>query len=275
MAFLTEKVSDSLFNAAGEPLPSYDITTKKFGASSIQFAGNTGYIYKSSSNLDLSGLSNFTVSLWVLATNYTDKKIPMLDFSNYWGLRLRDNSLELYKNGGGGLVYRNPANGYFSTSNWNHVAAVKSGTTYRLFVNGVLLATRADSYSFPNTTQTLRIGRDNNGYATCKLDEIIITNTAEWSENFDVPTQALGSVESKHIFVMQFNQTFYKIMGTTTEDSRVMVFDESDFSLEENTTVTEGNYEVSLGDGYKTVIMVPNDGTKNGKIYRGVHTVEI
>ena len=54
----------------------------------------------------------------------------------------------------------------------------------------------------------------------------------------------------------------YKISGTKSETTRIMVFDESDWSIESNTVVSgSGDYEVEVADtGKRAVISRANDG---------------
>lgn len=57
----------------------------------------------------------------------------------------------------------------------------------------------------------------------------------------------------------------YKISGTLSEDSRVIIVNESDWSVESNTQESSGSYEIlSLASGTKTVIARANDGYSLG-----------
>lgn len=79
--------------------------------------------------------------------------------------------------------------GSLTANTWHHVAATRSGTTLRLFVNGVQRASRTDSSNY--TIQGLYIGANANGADGYLgyLDDIRITKgVARYTSNFDVPT---------------------------------------------------------------------------------------
>lgn len=53
----------------------------------------------------------------------------------------------------------------------------------------------------------------------------------------------------------------YKISGNISEEARVIIFDESDWSIESNTVISGGgNYEIEVKDGDKTIVSRTNNG---------------
>lgn len=57
----------------------------------------------------------------------------------------------------------------------------------------------------------------------------------------------------------------YKISGTTTEDCKILVIKESDWTVEATEEVTTGDYVIdSLTAGEKTVIATKTDGNTVG-----------
>ena len=79
-----------------------------------------------------------------------------------------------------------------NTGEWYHVAAVKDNGTIKLFLNGSLENSRADTNNLTSTI--LRIGGDLNGSYdfTGYIDDLRITKgVARYTSNFTAPTEAL------------------------------------------------------------------------------------
>lgn len=89
---------------------------------------------------------------------------------------------------------------------WHHYAAVRSGNTLMLFVDGVLNATATFTGSINNMGNNISIGsRDGAGASPWQgwLEEIVVLkDVALWTANFDVPTSAtsIASVPSSTDF---------------------------------------------------------------------------
>lgn len=283
MAFLTERVSDTLFSTSGEPAPTYDIDDKVFGSSSAGNFTGSNYIYKPNfAPGTLSGLYYFTIQIRIKPTTLNNCAIMSYDTYNAgdnWdiGIFSSGSSLQWRKAGGASLTYKSsPA---INLNQWNHLAFVKSGSTYRMFINGVLVHSRVDSFTFPSDVRNFNIGAvpsvGSNFRLNGKVDELVVTNEAEWSTDFTVPTSPVTEILPKHLIVMNFDEPQYRIIGDIAENSRMFVFNETTWALENSEDVTAGSYELSVSDGTKIVIAVPESSDKNGEIYRGVTPVEI
>ena len=75
-----------------------------------------------------------------------------------------------------------------------HVAVTRSGTTVRLFVNGVVEATATGNSTNFNESLTLYIGAEtgNSLYLNGYIDDLRITKGyARYTSNFTAPTSAL------------------------------------------------------------------------------------
>lgn len=83
-----------------------------------------------------------------------------------------------------------------TANTWYHIAAVRSGTTIYLFVNGTSEATATGTGSMNTTTNPTRIGVNydsaNFNPFNGHLDEFRISNTARWTANFTPPTLPYG-----------------------------------------------------------------------------------
>ena len=87
----------------------------------------------------------------------------------------------------------------FALNQWYHVAVTRSGTTVRIFVNGVLqgTATIAQASTCVGSGQLVSVGRWNYQYKrnfVGYLDEVRVTKgLARYTANFNVPTESFAS----------------------------------------------------------------------------------
>ncbi|EKS37759.1 hypothetical protein HMPREF9696_01709 [Afipia clevelandensis ATCC 49720] len=80
-----------------------------------------------------------------------------------------------------------------STSNWNHIALTKSGTSFRLFVNGVQEDSTKTLASVASSAQPFTIGRsgDSGSGFSALIDEFRLSvGTPRWTSNFTPPVAA-------------------------------------------------------------------------------------
>ena len=95
---------------------------------------------------------------------------------------------------------------------WNHVAVSRSGTTIRLFVNGVQDSTTGTlSGTINNLTDQPVIGAINSGGAYLSRmngyisDVRVITGTAVYTANFTPPTTPLTAITNTSLLTLQYN----------------------------------------------------------------------
>ena len=148
------------------------------------------------------GSGDFTIDMWMMFDSLKSNQYLISqgqDSNNGWLLRWYLNSLELMQAEGDwgnptvDLKYSwNP-----STDIWYHIAAIKSGTTFYLSINGDLVNSTTDSTSFADFSAPIRIGvydgtggQDFNG----SIDELRITKgLARWTGNFTPPSREYGT----------------------------------------------------------------------------------
>jgi len=171
-----------------------DTAQFKFGGASGIFDGTGDFLQISDhSSLDL-GTGNFTIEGWV-RPNATGIQgiIGKGDPTTTSGWALFFNSgpnLHVFQNG----IYRCTSNSNQSTGTWYHFAAVRNGTTWTLYIDGVAQTTTGTSSDNLDNAANLRIGGqltgvggDFNGW----LDDIRITKgVARYTSNFTPPTSA-------------------------------------------------------------------------------------
>ena len=170
-------------------------TQEKFGSSSAYFDGTGDYLsIPQSYDFDLASTTNFTVECWVYHTDTIGGDRVYVSqtegtYANSWYLRAvggGEVNLTAWIGGVNFLSVRTGA-GVVTQNNWHHVALVKTGTNYKIFIDGT---DETDSGGTDSDTATfhsgeLRIGDNGSGqYMTGYIDEIRISDTARYSSNF-------------------------------------------------------------------------------------------
>ena len=117
------------------------------------------------------GTADFTVDLWVKFNNLAgeqvliEKYIETLSGSRTgWGItKLPGQTLLLYGPTGSSVVIPavSPPGG-LATNTWYHIAATRTGNTFRLYFNGVLIASAMPATLNLNSTSSLKIGHRGN-----------------------------------------------------------------------------------------------------------------
>jgi hypothetical protein len=181
-----------------------DTSVKKYGTGSMEFDGSGDYLKtpidtKQTWNF---GTGDFTVEAWVYPTAVGS--LDVILGTNSGGVT-----------GGWQIIYDSPNAGVWnfnfqvsggpygfslgslSLNTWSHIAATRSGTTVRTFVNGTQItsSTTGGGSNIAESTGTLYIGqayeniggRDFNGY----IDDLRITKgVARYTAAFTPPTEA-------------------------------------------------------------------------------------
>ncbi|MGQ0708688.1 MAG: LamG domain-containing protein [Rhodoferax sp.] len=169
----------------------------KFGGSSLYFDGS-GDRVQSPDHADFDfGSGDFTVEFWMCPDTVTGTRvlIDRGDYSNYTPWLISQDNAAL------GFTCCNATyNAWavaFSSANllvagvWCHVAAVRAGSTFKLFHNGIEVGSATYAGSLGTKTMPLGIGRTANNYYHYAgyLDEIRITKgVARYLGNFVPPS---------------------------------------------------------------------------------------
>jgi len=167
-----------------------DTAQIKFGTASGLFDG-TGDSVQTPNGTDFQFPGDFTVEAWVRPTttgSFTNIFIQDNGTVNAWWLRKNNlNELGYGVVGGSDLL----TGGTINSNVWTHVAMCKSGTTLRLFVNGLQVnAGTGYSATIGITTGTAEIGGGSFAY-TGNIDDLRITKgVARYTGNFNIPTAA-------------------------------------------------------------------------------------
>ena len=166
--------------------------TKQFGTGSMQFNGSTNYLNTPTTINYAFGSQNFTVECWVYfnSTTYPAQRV--------WSNNLTWTTNAMYLTLNAGYVYFQVNGGVslqgavvpISTGIWYHIALVRNGTTWSIYVNGILDVSGTNSTNADNgTSSQFYIGRCfANEFLNGFIDEFRITKgVARYTANFVVP----------------------------------------------------------------------------------------
>jgi len=179
-----------------------------FGSNWSNFFNGTdaNLVFANNANLNL-GSGDFTLECWFYHLTGTGNGVIWSQWNNGG-----DNSGQLLTNGTG-LIYRIGAAqwsfGTFVANNWTHVAVTRSGSTVRMFVNGVVARTETNSTNI-TTTGTTIIGANDNG--TNNFFNGYISNfrqvkgTAVYTSNFTPSTTPLTAITNTQLLTCQSNR---------------------------------------------------------------------
>jgi hypothetical protein len=208
--FTNGAIFDSAMTNDGESSGNTQISTsvKKFGTGSLYFDGTGGtfLISPGSSNFNF-GTGNFTMEGWFYQTavissypsilgnpqRYSgDGAWAILTSHDTYGVKKLQVYVYNYDTAGPLLL----GSTTLADNTWYYFAFTRSGSTFRLFLNGVIEATQTFSGALNAADNSMVVGYNSNlfpfqGY----IDEVRVTKgIARYTANFTPPTQAFPNV---------------------------------------------------------------------------------
>ena len=95
------------------------------------------------------------------------------------------------------------SNNVISVNTWNHYAFVRTGTLFRLYVNGVAqTSTLTSNIDLPQQVGIMQIGNAFGNYYGRITNFRIVKGTAVYTENFTPPTQPLKAISGTSLLVL-------------------------------------------------------------------------
>jgi hypothetical protein len=197
-AGVVDSTADNVLETVGNAQIS--TTQSRFGGSSIYMDGTGDNLVVGPSPLFNFGSSDLTIEFWIYPTTFVGGISPMFSTSN----RAKTDALAFDVSSGGALVIYatvsgggvwsllNAANiGTLTTNTWQHVALVRSGSTWNGFLNGV----RGSGFPVTNASALasmdgFNIGTNGvgGGYLNGYMDDIRITRFARYTGAFTPQT---------------------------------------------------------------------------------------
>ena len=95
------------------------------------------------------------------------------------------------------------SNSVITTNTWNHYAFVRTGTLFRLYVNGVAqTSTLTSNIDLPQQVGIMQIGNAFGNYYGRITNFRIVKGTAVYTSNFTPPTQPLKAISGTSLLVL-------------------------------------------------------------------------
>lgn len=171
-------------------------TQAKWGTTSMAFDGTGDWLVMPSSQSFAFGTGNFTVEFWV----YYSSASANYQFIDARGTSYTNGGFALYTTGGSIYVQYGSTALVTATApsanTWHHIAATRSGTSTKLFIDGTQAGSTATDSNSYGAYQTFigqfggGSGYDLNGY----IDDLRVTKGyARYTANFTPPTAAFGT----------------------------------------------------------------------------------
>jgi len=174
-----------------------DTAQYKFGGASGLFDGNGDYLTVPDSADWYFGAGDFTIDVWArfASSGGTYNICARKDASsNQWALNCQSNNIFFQEYIGGSLKINMWVDYAFSTNTWYHIAFVRTGNIFKIFINGTQVGSDYNnSTEIINLTSNLHIGTnissDYKFYFNGWLDEFRISKgIARWTANFTPPS---------------------------------------------------------------------------------------
>lgn len=206
-------------DAKGHPITPYgnaqiSTTQSKFGGAAMYFDGTGDYCLLSDSD-DWYFPDDYTAEFYIYPVSFASStyNFILVQGAAWWGIGVYGSSADwrLMDAGGSYVTLTGGSGAVLTTGSWQHLAFARSGTTLRLFLNGVLVGSCTDSGARSNYSYALAIGAASNGtyFFTGYLDDIRITKgVARYTASFTPPAapNPIGILRSPlDVLLMPFN----------------------------------------------------------------------
>jgi hypothetical protein len=169
-------------------------TISKYDNNSLYFNGLGGYIKTDSLQSYVLGSSDFTIEFW-LYVNSSVNNIQIVSniigstyTTNDWKFTFGTNHIQFIAYNATGQILQSLNT--IANNTWYHIAVVREGSLFTLFVNGVVSSTFTHIGSIDsNTTSIIKVGgmvasNALDGY----IDDLRVSNIARYHTNFNLPT---------------------------------------------------------------------------------------
>jgi len=178
-----------------------DTAQKKIGNASVLFDGTGDYFTVASSN-DFDWRSgDFTVEMWIRpAAVEVDEEFFTIGSVDYESLGIftlsTDSKVHVVASTDGSSWDVGLEGGSLSAETWHHIALVRDGSTFRLFVGGTQVDTDTNAGSLELNNYSVKLGAhyesDPEWWYTGHMDEVRLTKgIARYTSNFDPPLSPL------------------------------------------------------------------------------------
>jgi hypothetical protein len=208
---------------------------------SVQFNGTNQYLSVARNAVFDLSTNNFTAEAWVYLTNSNAQQTIMGQWSGVTGgttlswIILTSNDANRYarfliSNNGSGVIGDYISNNAIPLNTWSHLALVRNGSAFNLYLNGISVTSTSTSVSVYYGTNTITIGATSNpsqflgGYIS---NARIINGTALYTASFTAPTAPLTAIANTSLLtcnaatIVDSSTNNFTINGSATVSSVV------------------------------------------------------
>jgi hypothetical protein len=191
---------------------------------SMYFDGAGDYLTAPANTAYAFGTGDFTIEFWAyLNTNPTNAMVVTTRLSNggatgTWGIYSNASNKWNFQEIVVGATTNLSSATSAVTNQWTHLAVTRSGTTLRIFINGVLDATGSSSTNFNNSTYPLYVASDTfNIYQNSYISNLrVVKGTAVYTSTFTPPTAPVSAISGTSLLLNGTNAGIYD--ATTIND---------------------------------------------------------
>lgn len=185
----------------------------QFGSGSLQFNGTSSTL-SGTSNIFNFGTGDFTVEYWIYPTSFAinpsiiDSGTSSLSTTRYSDYISSFGIFNLYF---GAITYTCPTP--ITSNAWTHIAATRSGTSLKVFTNGIQNgSTVVNSTNISDNVQYLIGGYVTaSNYLTGYMSNIrIVKGTAVYTANFAPPQIALTNIANTSLLLPTYNYNSFQ-----------------------------------------------------------------
>ena len=172
------------------------------------YLNGTSYItLPSGSTSSINNNNNFTLEFFTYITGYQST------YNSFFGGSSADLTFAYSSNGSWGIYVAPIGSGpiiqtgmsYLTFNQWLHIALVRNGSAWAIYVNGVQAATATSAQSFTNSTKSIGSEAGSNpmlGY----ISNFRYTNSVVYTSTFTPPTTPLTAIANTALLTCQSNR---------------------------------------------------------------------
>lgn len=191
-------------------------TAQKVFLSASGIFDGTGDFWSFADNAAWTFAGDFTLECWARPTSLAVARTLIChstDINNMYRLYITTTGRLQFDvvSASSTIITLQSAASLIAINNWYHVAVVRNGNNFALYINGAQVATVTDTDAIPNFTSTFKIGISGNGTSDPMLgyiDEVRISKVARWTAAFTAPESYY--VSNADVFTLtraQYNTT--------------------------------------------------------------------
>jgi len=256
-----------------------DTAQSKFGGASALFDGSGDYLSIPDSDDWSFGSEDFTLEMWLRPNSVVRQMLlsqGTIAGNTEWDIEIDPEAaapISIVVNESAVTTFLRQTSGDLTLNDWNHLAFVRSGSNFFIFVNGIsqpiTSSVGAGTFSFPNFAAPLIVGARNNftlGYSG-HMDEVRISKgIARWTSNF-TPSSTPYAPATGEIFDMTLISDIFTA-DTEPSSSQLILLEEDVDTITLNTdlkayvsrdggsTFTQGSlsYDIDFDTNIKVLI---------------------